>query len=261
MLWLGRFHPTTVLLAASIPWLFCPAAFGPAGKWRWARIPLAALPFATIILFFLASSQVRFFAMPLQSQVHAGDMLSLMTPLVAAKKGLTCFGFYHVAAAPLIIGFAMLFNARRAGVIAAFGAGLILALCPPMLNVSPVFWLAIPVACSSVIIGVGLQGLVSSGFKDRVWVISTGVLCAGLAITSLLLAASCFQIFAGLGDGYARLLVTEAWMYVLAVIACAAIFFLDRTKLRLHWLREVIIFTALAVDICLSSRYMVDVIL
>jgi hypothetical protein len=180
LLWLGRFHPTAVVLAASIPWLFCPAVFGPDGKWRWVRIPLAAMPFAAVILFFIAATQLRLFAMPIQNPLHAADMLSLASPLVAAKKGLTCFGFYHVAVAPMVIGVAMLFNARRSGVIAVFGAGLILALCPPILNVSPVFWLAIPAVCSSVVIGVGLQGLISSGFKDRVWVISTGVLCAPL---------------------------------------------------------------------------------
>jgi len=49
---LAKFHPATGLLAASIPWLFCPAAFIPKTKWRWLSWPLAALPFLAVLLFF-----------------------------------------------------------------------------------------------------------------------------------------------------------------------------------------------------------------
>ena len=43
-------HPTAGLLAATVPWLFCPAAFGPKGRWRWLRVPLSALPFLATLL-------------------------------------------------------------------------------------------------------------------------------------------------------------------------------------------------------------------
>ena len=261
VLWLGRFHPTAILLAAFIPWLFCPAVFGPDGKWRWVRIPLAALPFVAIVVFFQAAAYFRLFPVPLQTQLQARDILSMLAPLVAARRGLIELGFYHVAIAPLVIGFSMVFNARRLGVIAAFGAGLIFALCPPILRVGPVTWLTIPMVCCSVIIGAGIQGLVSSGFRDRVWVLSAATLCAALAITSLLFASKCFQVFAGLADGYGRLLVKTAWLYVLAAGTCAIIFLLDRTKLRAHWLRQLILFAALAFDIILGARQIVDAVL
>ena len=32
---LANFHPTAGLLAAIVPWLFCPAVFGPKAEWQW----------------------------------------------------------------------------------------------------------------------------------------------------------------------------------------------------------------------------------
>ena len=48
---LAKFHPAAGFLAAAVPWLFCPAAFGPRAGWRWLRVPFSVLPFLAIVLF------------------------------------------------------------------------------------------------------------------------------------------------------------------------------------------------------------------
>lgn len=258
LLGLAKFHPTAGLLAAGIPWLFCPAVFGPKAKWRWLRIPLSALPALIILLFFQVSSHYRVFAVPIQAQLHLADLLSLLAPLVAALQSLTLVGFYHVPIAVLVMGFSMLFAARRFGVLIIFCLGTILASCQSLLGVSPIIWLSFPVLCCSVLIGTGVQGLTSAGFADRRWVLMTAVIMVVLSLVTLLLATRYFQIFAGLGDKYARLFADTAKMYILGAIAVAILYFITRAKLRVHWLRWVVLGSAMAVDIFLGARFIVD---
>lgn len=258
---LAKFHPTAGLLAASIPWLFCPAVFGPKAKWRWLRIPLSALPALIILLFFQVSSRYRLFAVPIQARLHLADLLGLLTPLVAAQQSATLVGFYHVPIAALVMGFSMLFAARRLGVLIIFCLGTILASYQSLLGVSPIIWLSFPVLCCSVIIGAGLQGLCSAGFADRKWILASAIFMAGLSIVTLLLATKFFQMFAGLGDKYAKLFLAAAVMYTVGTIALAIIFFIARAKLRIVALRLIILCSALAVDIFLATRFIVDRIL
>ena len=71
---LANFHPTAGLLAATIPWLFCPATFGPKARWQWVSWPLSALPFLAILLFFQVSIPCRLFAVWTQAKLHLGDL-------------------------------------------------------------------------------------------------------------------------------------------------------------------------------------------
>jgi len=258
---LAKFHPTAGLLAAGIPWLFCPTVFGPKAKWRWLRIPLSALPALIILLFFQVSSHYRAFVVPIQARLHLVDLLGLLAPLAAAQQSVTLVGFYHVPIAALVMGFSMLFAARRFGVLIIFCLGTILASCQSLLGVSPIIWLSFPVLCCSVIIGAGLQGLCSAGFADRKWILASSVFMAGLSIVMLLLATKFFQTFAGIGDKYARLFLAAAKMYIVGTIALAIIFFMARAKLRIVALRLITLCSALAVDIFLAARFIVDRIL
>lgn len=258
---LAKFHPTAGLLAAGIPWLFCPATFGPKAKLRWLRIPLSALPALIILLFFQASSHYRVFAVPIQARLHLADLLGLLAPLVAAQQGVTLVGFYHVPIAALVMGFSMLFAARRFGVLIIFCLGIVLAFCQSLLGVSPIIWLSFPVLCCSVIIGAGLQGLCSAGFADRKWILAGAVFTAGLSIVMLLLATKLFQVFAGLGDEYAKLFLADAKMYIVGTTALAIIFFIVRAKLRIAAIRLIILCSALAIDIFLSARFIIDKVL
>lgn len=255
---LAKFHPAAGLLAAGIPWLFCPASFIAKTRWRWLSWPLSALPFLAIILFFRLSDYYRLFAVPIRVKLHLADLAGLVAPLVMAQRSNALVGFYHVPIAALVMGFAMLVAARRLGIIAIFCLGVILAFCEPVYRVSPIMWLTVPVLCCSVLVGVGMQGLALAGYSDRKWILLAVAVSGILAVVTLLLAAKYFQVFAGLGNGAAKLLTESAKMYILGTIATAIIFFLARAKLRVSMLRWILLSLAMAIDIFCSARFIVD---
>lgn len=258
LLGLGGYHPTAGFLAAIVPWLFCPAAFGPKTKWRWTRGLLSSLPFLAILLFFHISTRFRLFAIPTQVKLHLADLAGLLTPLVIIKRSTTFVGFYHVPIAPLIMGISMLLTARRFGIMIILTAGTILAFCDSFLNISPIIWLTIPAVCCSVLIGAGAQGLASAGFNDRKWVLAIAIVMGSLAIVTLLLATKYFQIFAGLGAEYAKLFTETAKMYILGAITMTILFFIARAKLRIGWLRWVILCSSITADIFIGARFIID---
>ncbi len=261
MLGLGKYHPAAGFLAAIIPWFFCPAVFGPRVKLRWMRIPLAALPFLAIVLFFKVAAYYGLFPIPIQTRLQLVDLAGLAVPLVAAKRNLSLVGFYHVPIAALVIGFSMMLAARRFGAICIFCAGTILAFCNSFFNVSPLIWLSLPVLCCSILIGEGLQGIGTAGFADRKWLLAATAIMGTLAVCTLLLATKYYKVIAGLGAGYAEVFVQTARMYILGAIATGIIFFVARAKLRWHQLRWVVLYSAITVDIFFGATFIVDRIL
>jgi len=264
ILGLAQFHPSAGLLAAAIPWLFCPAAFGFKEKWRWFRISLVILPFLAIVVFFQVSTHYRLFPVSTQARLHTADLTGLFAPLITAKQNLTLIGFYHIPIAALVIGVCMMLAARRYSVIVIIFLGVILSFYDAFnsyVEVSPVIWLTVPVLCCSVLIGEGMQGFASAGFADRVWILATVAIMAALSIVTLLLATKYFQTFLGLGAGYAKLFTEAGKMYVLGAIVAAIIFFMIRAKLRMRLLRQLVLCAAMAVDIFIGARYIVDRIL
>jgi hypothetical protein len=261
MLGLAKFHPTAGFLAASIPWLFYPAAFG--GKIKLGRYAglLAILPFAAIVIFFQLTEWRHFFPVHAAAKLSSDDLVGLFAPLVMAEYDIsntTTVGFYHVPIAALTMGCAMLLAAKRLSIIALAATGLILACTRPFLGVSPVMWLSIPVVCGSVIIGAGFQGLVLAGQADRKWLLAAGFVQAGLAIAALLLATNYFQYFLSLADNYARLFLQTAEMYILGALAVMILFFIARAKLRVSALRWAILSLAAAVDIYLGATFIIN---
>lgn len=247
MLGLGKYHPAAGLMAAAIPWLFLPAAFGPGGNKRWLRVPLAMVPILAIIGFFWLSAQLRLFAMPIQVKLRISDLAGLLLPLVSAKRAMTLIGFYHVPIAGLMVGLALLWKGKRYGVMAILTAGLVLGFCDGFLNVSPVMWLSLPVLCSCVIIGEGLEAITLAGAADKKWVLVTTVVMGGLAVAALIL----FPGFGFLG-------LEEAKMYLLGAVSVGIIFFVAQGKLRLHRVRWIVLCSAMAVDIFLGAVFVVD---
>lgn len=265
---LARFHPTAALLAAGIPWLFCPAAFvaiQPAGRAakakRWFGLFLLALPFLAIILFFRVAAQYRLFPVPISSKLHVADLTGLMAPLVMVRRGIVPIGFYHVPVGFLVMAFAMLLAARRIGIMAILCVGTILASCESVLHVSPIMWLSIPALCCSVLVGVGLQAMASAGRTDRKWLLLAAVFMGVFSILTLLAATKYFQVFAGLASGYARLLTLTARMYILGAVAVGIIFCIARANQRLSGLRKLVLSLALTIDLFYSARFAIDTIL
>ena len=289
VLGLVKFHPTAGFLVAAIPWLFCPAVFGPEGKFKPLRILLSLLPFLAIVLFFQVSARFGLYPIPINLKLHGADLAGLLAPLVAAKRHKMLVGFYHVPVAAMVMGFCMFaapmgillhrtpyggtggivhnrrllttVAARRFGIVIIFAVATILAFSDSLLQISPIIFLAISTLCCSVLIGAGIQGLISAGPADRRWLLFTAILLGVLAVITLLFATKYFQVAAGLGAGYARLLTETAKMYILGAIAVAMLFLIARAKLRIHPVRQVLLYATMALDIFLGARFIVDTIL
>jgi hypothetical protein len=264
----ARYHSSVSVLVASIPWLCAPAVF--VGRRRHiACLPLALLPFAAVVLFFRVSAAKGLFAAPLGPEPHLSDAFGFIAPLVMWDRSAVVVSVYHVAIAPLILGLAVMVTARRYGLLLLFAVGLVLAFSrsylPPdqiaWLGVSPILWLSIPMVSLAVLAAVGLQGLIEAGFSDKKWLLIAAAGQALLAIVMLLLATKYFQFIFHLADPYARLFVEEAKMYLLGMVALGMVFWMAYRRLRLQWLRWLILATALSLDIFLTARYLVDTVL
>jgi hypothetical protein len=187
--------------------------------------------------------------MPKQIRLHAIDLLRFFAPLVRINSGPACFGFYHIAIAPLIMGFAMLILARRFGIILILLAGLVFAFSKSFLQVSPLMWATIPVLGFAVIIGEGMQGLVEAGFSDRKWVLVSAVVLAGLSIVMTILSAK-----------YSAAFSQSARMYMLGAVVVGTIFFMLRAKMRMSWVKMLILCLAMGVDVFFGARFIVDML-
>ena len=272
LLALGKFHPIAGFLAATIPWLFMPAALLGPRRHKAVTVLLSLLPFAAVVLFFLLfrlDAEHRLFAAPIQAALQPTDLVAFVAPLVMVSRTAFLPSLYHITIAPLVLGIAMMIKARRYGVVGIIIAGFALTFCRSYLGagpvawlgVSPILWLSIPLVCLSVLSGIGLQGLIEAGASDRKWVLATAISLGVLAIVTLLLAAKYFQVALGLADGYARLFVQAAMMYLMGALATVIVFVMARQQIRLHWLRWAILATALGADIFLAARHIVDKVL
>jgi len=276
---LARFHPMAGFLVAVIPWLFCPAAFGPKARWRLLRIPLAVLPFLAIFLFFQMSARFGLYPIPIRLKLHFADLGHMLAPLIAAKRQTTLVGFYHVPIAPLIMGIAVFLAplkllgtgsiaqrvastaalaTRRFGIIAIFAGATTMAFCDSYLDISPIIFFAISTLCCSILAGAGMQALVWAGPADRKWLLLTSIVMGILAVVALLLATEHFQSFLGIADAYGRLLTQAGKMYLLGAIALAILFFIARAKLRLRPVRLALLCAPIAIDFFLCATEIVD---
>jgi hypothetical protein len=269
LLGLARFHPSAGFLAACVPWLFVPALLLEKKRGKWLGVPLLLVPFLVILLFFYLSAEWRLFAAPLQVEVRGTDLAGFVAPLALVDRSTALLGLYHVPVAAFVLGLAMVWKARRYSILLVLLAGLLLAFSKSFLGpdrvawlgVSPILWLSIPMTWCAVVSGIGMQGLIEAGPADRKWILAAGITLGILAVVALLLAAESFQIFLGLADGYGRLFVQAAQIYLLGALAIALIFLMVRQNLRLHWLRWAVLCAALGIDIFLGAQYLADAVL
>jgi hypothetical protein len=255
---LTKFHPAASLLAASIPWLFLPAAFGPKGKWRFLRIPLSLLPFLTILVFFQVTTHLRLFAVPINAAITPDDSIGILSPLAAAKSGLNLVSLYHIPLMFVFLGFVMLIKARRVGAFLIIIAGITGCLSNPILGVSPIIWLTTSFVCFAILVGAGIDGLVLAGKADRDWLFAGIAIMLFAALFLILAAKEFFPAFSALGAGLSPLFFQSAKFYLLGSAAAAAVFILIAANLRLTLLRFTIISCCLALDILISAQLIVD---
>jgi hypothetical protein len=266
LLGLAKYHPVSSLLAAGVPWLFVPAAVLERKRGKWLGRPLWLLPFVVIALFFYLSAGRRLFAAPLQANVCPRDLAGFLIPLTLVSRSAAVLGVYHVPMAALVLGLAMIWKARRYGILLLAATGLVLAFSRSLLNagslawlgVSPILWLSIPMVWCAVLCGVGLHGLIEAGPADRGWVLAVAIFLGMLAVIVLLLAAGGFRVFPGLAEGDDRLLLQAAEIYLVGTGATGLIFLLARQNLRLHWLRWAVLCAALGLDIFLGATHVAD---
>jgi len=69
------------------------------------------------------------------------------------------------------------------------------------------------------------------------------------------------QVIFSLGDGYARLFVETAKMYLIGAVTLGFLYLVTCRKLRLAWLRQAALAAVLTLDIFLAARAIVDKIL
>lgn len=244
---INSFHPTAGLMAAMVPWLFCPAVYGLKGKWQPIRWAMCILPFLGIVTFFAVTTYFHLFAIPKYMKLHVIDLLRILAPTVRVNGGPTSIGFYHVAIAPLIMGFAMMILAKRFGILLILLAGLVFALSKSFLEVSPLMWATIPVLGFAVIIGEGMQGIVEAGFSDRKWVLAATMV---LAIFSIALTILSVKVSPAFSQG--------AKMYMLGAVVVGTIYFMLRAKMRISWVKMLILCLAMGVDVFFGARFIVD---
>ena len=70
-----------------------------------------------------------------------------------------------------------------------------------------------------------------------------------------------FQVILGLADGYARLFVQAAKMYLMGALAMVIVFVMARQQMRLRPLRWAILAAALGLDLFLGALHIVGKIL
>lgn len=257
----AKFHPTAGLVPAILPWLFLPVTFTAKTKPLWYKIPLCLLPFLFVFITSWLFSHWKLFVLPIRTTLRPSDLIGLLDPLVMIKHNLFAIGFYHVTLATLIIGCRMLIAARRFAIMLIITSALVLSFCNPILNISPISWIAIAVLGFAVIIGSGIEGLSLASSSDRKWVLAAAIVSAVCSIVTLLLATHYYEWLAGFGKGYGGLFAQTAKMYLLGTIAVALIFIIILLKLRLGLLRRLILIAALGIDIFLGAKFIVDTIL
>jgi len=258
---LANFHPVVSILAAVIPFSFLPASHIQKRKWRALLIPLSALPFLAIVIFFQLTSWQHFYPIPLDVKLTAPDLLSIPWPLAAAQRNLNTIGFYHIAPAVIIMGFLLLIQARRFGTFSLIAIGIALSFCQPFLNISPIIWFAIPAVCLSVLAGIGFEALALAGAADKKWLLLIIFFFLILSGISILAGQGRIQLPAVLQPIDTDLFHYIVRIYLLGAAVSILVFAIVRSRMRFVLVRRILLFAAIAVDIFFGSQFILSNIL
>jgi hypothetical protein len=250
----SAYHSSAGLPLAIMPWLFCPAVYWATQKNRtgWtamASAVLSLLPFIVIVLFFVLCSQSCFgplFALPKYLKLELDDIVGLAIPLALRPHEFT-FGFYHVPLVVGLMGLCMYVAIHRIKVMIIVAVGLALAFAGPILQTPPVVWALIPALYFSVLIGLGMQGLVLAGEADSKWILLCLIVAAVLAGVAILPPFRFPETFK-----------LSTIMYLIACVLTGSIFFTAKSGYRWHPVRWFFLCVGLGFDILVSACYIVD---
>ncbi len=252
----AAYHPLASLPLALLPWLFLPAVIArrpksPARSLASTAITTAMylLPLALIVLFFwlLAQPCIRpFFPLPKSARLSPANLTALLAPLTV-KPHQFAFAFYHIPIAIALVGLIANITAHRIAIMAGALACLILAFAGPILEVPPVVWSLVPALYCSIAIGLGMQALILAGPADAKWPLAAFMAATAFTILTIVL-----------GLRFGPPWFYAAKLHTLAMVLLAAIFFMARGKVRWHLFRSILLAAAMALDIVLGARYLID---
>lgn len=247
------YHPFAGLVYALLPWTLVPAVF----FYRWAKLDSrntnilsSLLVFLTVLFVFAAyqfAANKYFYPIPVQTRLSPGALLGIIDP-IGVKPDIFAPGFYHVSIAGLIMGIGVLIKTRRIGTIILLVATVVAAFYKPVLNVPPVVWASIPVLICSVLIAAGIETIILAGAGDGKWL---------LGATAALLLLSVANVFVA---HQASVIPLSAALYGIGVVAVLAIYFLAESNRPWHLLRMFILYSAVFLDIFISTKYNIDMI-
>ncbi len=247
------YHPLAGLVYALVPWTFVPAVF----FYHWAKLDekntailsglLSLLPILFILCAYRFTSINYFYPIPLGTSLSFKALLGVIDP-IRVKPDIFAPGFYHICAAGLLMGLAVVVRTKRIWTIIFFVIMIFAAFYKPMLNVPPVMWASIPVLFCSLIIASGLETIILAGEADGKWVIASAGLLLLLSVCNIFIAQQTgrFPVSAGL--------------YGIGVVAVMFVFFIAEANLAWHPLRMFILYSAVFLDILISTKHSIDMI-
>jgi hypothetical protein len=243
------YHPLAGLINAFVPWAFVPGVF----FYLWAKLGsktvaiisavLSLLAFLFILCAYQIAAAKYFYPIPVNTPLTLQSLMGIINP-TGVRPDIFAIGFYHVSIAGLIMGVILLVETKRLWTIALFALTISAAFYIPLLNVPPVVWASIPVLFCAIMIAAGLEAIILSGAGDSKWL---------LTLAAILIL---FGLFSGLLTGASGVV----GLYGIGVAAILLIFFIARGNLAWHSARMLVLYSAVFVDIVISTKHVVDVI-
>jgi hypothetical protein len=150
-------------------------------------------------------------------------------------------GFYHAPLGAIAIGAVLFYKTRRYWIAILSAVAIFLCLYKPILNIPPVLWLSFPVLICSVAIASGLEAFVLSGKADSLWLLlSPVVLILQAALAFLLTKPADISLINSLS--------------AVCIAAMLLVAFIARTGLSMHFLRAVVLYAVVFLDIAVVTR-------
>jgi hypothetical protein len=244
------YHPLAGLINAFVPWFFVPGVF----FYHWTKLEsktvaiisalLSLLPILFILCAYEFAAGVYFFnPIPVNTSLTVQSLTGMINP-TGVSPNIFTIGFYHVSIAGLIMGVILLLETKRLWTIALFAITICAAFYRPLFNVPPVVWASIPVMLCSVMIAAGLEAIILAGAGDSKWLLTM------MAILIL------FGLFSVLLTGVSG----AVGLYGIGVAAVLLIFFIARGNFAWHSTRMLILYSAVFVDIIISTRHVMGMI-
>jgi hypothetical protein len=243
------YHPLAGLINAFVPWFFVPGVF----FYHWVKLGtktiaivsalLSLLPILFILCAYEFAAGRYFYPIPINTSLTVQSLAGIIDP-TGIKPDIFAIGFYHVSIAGLIMGVVLLLETKRLWTIALFAITICAAFYRPLLDVPPVVWASVPVMLCSVMIAAGLEAIILAGAGDSKWL---------LTMTAILIL---FGLFSVLLTGVSGVI----GLYGIGVAAVLLIFFIARGNFAWHSTRMLILYSAVFVDIIISTRHIFGMI-